>query len=440
MVNRRKRRGPSMTVGKIAAIAFIYLAISAAWMVLGTSVYARTDDRSASTGHDVESLWGAPQLQTPPKAWCVWEEKTTVPVRVGNRTVRTTKTVSHREPLSLNASDVDVDLRSEPRRKGLLWHRTYKVGFQGRYTFRHSHDKPHALEVEFGFPAAQAIYDDFHFTVNGRESDQPVSTEQGIRERAAAVGAGNATVAVNYRSQGIDTWLYNFGDNVSRVKEFNLQMTTDFREIDFPDQTLSPTAKQASRQGWNLTWSYGSLISGVQLGMEMPQKLNPGPLAARMSFFAPISLLFFFCMIFMITVLRDVRLHPIHYLFLGCSFFAFHLLFAYLADRMLPLPTFLICSLVSVGLVVSYLRLVTGTRFALVEAGLSQLVYLVLFSYAFFFEGLTGLAITILSILSLFVVMQLTGKVNWEEKFAAPKPPAPRPGGQVPAVDLSGIR
>ena len=57
-------------------------------------------------------------------------------------------------------------------------------------------------------------------------------------------------------------------------------------------------------------------------------------------------------------------------------------------------------------------------KFALIDAGLSQLIYLVLFSYAFFFEGFTGLAVTIGAILTLFVVMQMTGRIRWEEKFA----------------------
>jgi inner membrane protein involved in colicin E2 resistance len=78
---------------------------------------------------------------------------------------------------------------------------------------------------------------------------------------------------------------------------------------------------------------------------------------------------------------------------------------------------FVICSFVSVFLVVSYLRLVVGIRFAAVEAGIAQLIYLVLFSYAFFFKGFTGLAITIGSIITLFVVMQMTGRIKWAEKF-----------------------
>jgi hypothetical protein len=61
---------------------------------------------------------------------------------------------------------------------------------------------------------------------------------------------------------------------------------------------------------------------------------------------------------------------------------------------------------------------VVNTKFAVREAGLAQLVYLVLFSYAFFFEGFTGLAITIGATVTLFVVMQMTGRMRWEEKFA----------------------
>jgi hypothetical protein len=421
-----------VTAGKLAGILAIYLGASAAWMILGASVSERTADRSVRTGDAVQSLWGSEQQQSPPRAWSVWTEKTVTTVPQGTKSVREIRVTNRREPLPLVRSDLAVGLDWEPRRKGLLWHRTYRIAFAGVYTFRDDRRGPHQVEVQYDFPTSQAIYDDFRLRVAGRESQQPLSTEHGLQERVTVRGAGDVPVRIGFRSQGIDRWSYHFGNDVSRIRDFRLAMTTDFKAIDFPERTLSPSRKQPTARGWDLLWEYRSLVSGLRIGMEMPQPLNPGPLAARMSWFAPVSLLFFFFILFIITVLRDLRLHPIHYLFLAGAFFSFHLLFAYLADHLLPLPAFLICAAVSVGLVVSYLRLVTGTRFAVVEAGLSQLVYLVLFSYAFFFEGLTGLAITLVSILSLFVVMQLTGRINWDEKFsprrmkeaAEPEPPA----------------
>src|SRR5262249_35117613 len=78
---------------------------------------------------------------------------------------------------------------------------------------------------------------------------------------------------------------------------------------------------------------------------------------------------------------------------------------------------FLICSAVSIFLVVSYMRLVVGNRFAFMETALAQVIYLVGFSYAFFIEGFTGLAVTIGAIITLFVVMQATAKIDWAKKF-----------------------
>jgi inner membrane protein involved in colicin E2 resistance len=91
---------------------------------------------------------------------------------------------------------------------------------------------------------------------------------------------------------------------------------------------------------------------------------------------------------------------------------------AYLVDHISIHVAFLIASAVSIALVVSYLRLVVGPRFAFREAAAAQFIYLVLFSYAFFFKGFTGLAITIGSILTLFAAMQLTGRIRWSEVFA----------------------
>jgi inner membrane protein involved in colicin E2 resistance len=159
------------------------------------------------------------------------------------------------------------------------------------------------------------------------------------------------------------------------------------------------------------------LISGFDIALKMPEKLQPGPLAGEISYFAPVSLFFFFFVVFMLATLRGINLHPMNYFFLAAAFFAFHLLLAYLADHVSIHQAFVISSAVSILLVVTYLRLVVNLRFALAEAGLAQLVYLVLFSYAFFFEGITGLAITIGAILTLFVVMQMTAQIRWEEKF-----------------------
>src|SRR6185503_17876438 len=131
-------------------------------------------------------------------------------------------------------------------------------------------------------------------------------------------------------------------------------------------------------------------------------------------------------------VLSGRSLHPMNYFFLSAAFFAFHLLLAYLVDHLPIHASFLIASAASLFLVVSYLRRVAGLQTTVREAALAQFVYLVLFSYAFFFEGYTGLTVTLGAVATLFVLMQITAKVDWEQIFARPGVPIPPPAPLAP--------
>ena len=207
-------------------------------------------------------------------------------------------------------------------------------------------------------------------------------------------------------------------------------MTTDFGAIDFPAYTMSPSAKSEQGDGWSLSWQFERLVTANGMGMVMPQRIQPGPLAAEMSLSAPISLALFMVWIYVLSLLKGVEVHPVNHLFLAAAFFSFHLLFGYSADHLPVEWAFALSSAVSVVLVVSYLRLVVGPRFAFVEAGLAQLLYLVGFSLAHFSEGFTGLTVTVLGILTLFALMMLTGRIRWSEVFAM----GPKKGERAVAV------
>ncbi|MDX6385682.1 MAG: hypothetical protein QOK48_3255 [Blastocatellia bacterium] len=421
-------------IKRIAAIAFIFLCATVAWAILGATIFQRTYASDNSSAVRVESTWGAPQNQLPPRAsYDEMVAKKEVTTENGKqKEVVTQEKVTNLLPLE--SSHLIVDLNLEHRQKGLLWYSTYKVGFDGAYSFRNPSDKDQTVAFTLNFPTAQAIYDDLVFTVD----DVPITlkNENNSASGTARVAAGKtANLKVAYKSQGLNDWHYSLGSsdagspgtgpgpaNVAQVRDFTLKMSTNFKDIDFPENTLSPTEKIEGANGWNLNWNYKNLVSGYQIAMTMPEKLQPGPLAGRISFFAPVSLFFFFFLMLIITTLRGIELHPMNYFFLAAAFFSFHLLLAYLVDHVSIHLAFGICSAVSVFLVVSYLRLVVGARFAAREAALAQFIYLVAFSYAFFLKGFTGLAITIGSILTLFVVMQATGKIRWKEKFTAPAP------------------
>lgn len=414
---------------RIFAIAFIFICASVAWAILGGTIFARTYDSAATSSGRVASTWGAPQNQVLPSAsYTELVPKNEETTENGKKITKTTQEeVTTALPLESSAIDVVIDL--EHRQKGLLWYSTYKVAFTGLYEFRNTSDKERLIDFELPFPTSQAIYDDLTFLVDG--ISVPIVNEANTARGSVKIPPGKtAKLTTGYRSQGLNEWRYSFGsENVTQVRDFKLNMKTNFKDIDFPENTLSPSEKHESGSGWDLTWSYKNLLSGYQIAMVMPEKLQPGPLAGRISFFAPVSLFFFFFLMLIITTLRGIDLHPMNYFFLAAAFFSFHLLLAYLVDHVSIHVAFGISAVVSVFLVVSYLRLVVGIHFASREAALAQLVYLVMFSYAFFLKGFTGLAITIGSVVTLFVAMQVTGRIRWTDKFSLK--PAEQPAAEL---------
>jgi len=100
------------------------------------------------------------------------------------------------------------------------------------------------------------------------------------------------------------------------------------------------------------------------------------------------------------------------------NFFQFLLHFIFIA-------TFLFVYIIAI-IILKPFRLHRKRKFSTITLKLSYLiylafflgfVYLVLFAYAFFLEGYTGLSITILCIITLFVVMQATAKIDWAKQF-----------------------
>jgi inner membrane protein involved in colicin E2 resistance len=413
---------------RIAAITGIFICSCIAWVVLGSTIFFRTEHSDSSLSGRVTSTWGAPQEQKPPSISYHWQVNKSLTAEENGKLVTRTEPVQMSAPAAIESSRILADLHLAYRQKGLLWFSTYGVRFDGAYTFHNPSAREEDFVFTLPFPARQAMYDNLEISLDGRALPLVFSGSNATAQIKLAPNSAHV-LRTAYRSQGLESWRYNISSastdgssSVSQARDFELTVRTDFSGFDFPENAMSPTEERRTAQGWELQWKYQNLVSGFDIALKMPQKLQPGPLAGRISFFAPVSLFFFFFLIFILSTLRGIDLHPMNYFFLACAFFAFHLLMAYLVDHVSIHVAFAAASLVSIALVVSYLRLVVNTRFAVVDAGLAQLIYLVLFSYAFFFEGFTGLAVTIGAIVTLFVVMQMTGRIRWDEKIVSQRP------------------
>lgn len=415
---------------RLVGIGVVWMGCTLAWVVLGSTLLMRSGDASQSLSHGVLERWGPALEQAQPSA--TYGEIRTVEtthdtIEDGRRsTVTEQRPENVRVPIPLVSSHIDVDLELEYRQRGLLWFSTYGVDFAGRYGFQNPDPEPRDVKVFFPLEAAHVVYDGLAVR-DASGAEVATEIEGGGASWNVHLGPHERVVYdVAYRTRGTGTWHYRMAQGTSRVTDFRLTMTLDADEVEFPQGTLSPSEHGAQGGSWRGVWAFESLIANQPIGVELPSRINPGPLASRITFFAPIGLLFFFFVVGVLGAARQHALHPMHFFFLGCAFFAFHLLFSYLVDHASLALSFTLSAAVSIFLVISYARLFVGWRFALREMAISQLIYLVLFSASFLLEGFTGLAITIGAILTLFVMMQFTGRKAWGVR-ASPSAVEPLP-------------
>lgn len=385
-----------MTPLRLLSIALIVAFTAVAWLILGSALKIRTNATDARLSETVAGNWGKPMTQTHPRAFYI--------APTASQPQRT---------IHPEVSKVAVHLESDPKKKGLLWYRAYTVDFSGEYVLKNPTPISQTIYVNFSFPAKEVRFDKFSFILGDKQTDKEPGNG-GITEAVILKPGEEIPVKLTYTAAGLDQWTYTFGE-APRVRGFELEMTTNFDEIDIPAGSESPTSrKQTEGGGWKMTWDYTDVIGARSIAMAMPAVTNPGPVAARITFFAPISLVFFFAVLIILGSIQGVNLHPMNYFLLAAGCFAFQLLFAYLVDLIPVMVAFFIAASVSLVLVSGYLFRVAGFKFARL-AGIAQFAYMVLFSYSFFFNGLTGITITVGAIITLALLMGFTAGTDWDK-------------------------
>ncbi|WP_395731637.1 inner membrane CreD family protein [Prosthecobacter sp.] len=391
-----------MKLTHLASIAVIFVCTTIAWWLLGGVITQRTAQVGYQTGDDVSGRWGPQLMQKHPGA-------------------RYTSSSGSTVVLQPSKSDVKVQLVYQPVKMGLLWHRTYSVKFEGAYSFTNSTAITQTLNVGFDLPAGKTLLDKIRFTLGEGASMRRsmAAPQEGVISDSVQLAPGESiSISVSYECRGMNSWGYVFAD-ASRIRDFALSMSTNFTDVNFP--ISSPTDRKATEKGMELVWKYEDAISAPGISLEMPRELNAGPVAAQISFYAPLSLLLFFVVIIIAATSRGVALHPVNYFFLAAGFFAFPLLFSYMLDVVPVHFSFVIAAGASLLLVCGYLRAAAGD-FLFRVAIVAQAAYMVLFSYSFFFKGLTGLTLTVGGIVTLGVLMALTARVDWSQKLGAVSP------------------
>lgn len=402
-----------MNVKRIMAVVLIYGVAFGGWMILGTAITLRSTKIFCRLSPQVEKSWGEELVQVAPSF------AVQIP---GSESVKWIMPIKN---------SVNVELKTDYRKKGLIWYPTYKCMFAGDYTVTNSDEVAQKIRLDFKFPSKSGTYDDFSFMINGESHSIPIDISSGIAEIIELNPDESKTVRITYTTRGIRQWKYMPDDKVGRVQGLALSVKTDFMDVDYPLHTLSPMSADRKGENMFMKWEATDLITKEGIGVIIPERLNPGPLTSRITYFAPVCLLFFFVMVAAINIIYKVEIHPMHYLFVAAGFFAFHLLLSYMVGIINIHVAFIVSAVVSVTLVTSYMYTALKGEIPLKIIIGGQLFYLVLFSYTFLLKGVTGLTIAIGSVATLAVMMKVTANVDWNEVFAKPKPGTPCDIGRI---------
>jgi hypothetical protein len=103
----------------------------------------------------------------------------------------------------------------------------------------------------------------------------------------------------------------------SSANELSAQVTIPYQEFKRLLDAASVTKETQTEPGWQLEWRYPDVIGAQAIGMSMPDLLNPGPVAERVTLYAPVSLLFFVTVLLVLAMARNLAFHPMNFFFIA---------------------------------------------------------------------------------------------------------------------------
>src|SRR3954470_12846806 len=184
-----------MTFPRLLAICLIIFSTAIGWFILGSSVLIRSGASLNRGGPEVSGGWGPIMFQSHPVTY-----------------YNSPGSADGRHLVQPALSDVTVDLKYEPKKKGLLWYRTYLVDFRGEYTVHNPTQITQTIYVRFEFPATNASYSDFSFLIDGKPAEGNTRSAEGITGAVTLPPGAAAKVVVAYKSRGTERWGYTFGN------------------------------------------------------------------------------------------------------------------------------------------------------------------------------------------------------------------------------------
>jgi len=337
------------------------------------------------------------------------EERRRNPRRVVRRV---TALVRHAvEQDSIETADVQIALRSNPRRLGGAAYAGYSDTWSLSYGVRNRAETATQAHFRFRLPAdGYGLYDRLVVKVDGKDWIPNIRyTDGGLEWRSVMQPGQTHAVEVGYASRGLEYFRYKPGSMRERcVVTVNVE-GIDARRLNFPIGSMPPKddLKKLSGSSYALHWDLSRAVSNLDIGIIVPAAEQPGYHITRLLEGAPLGLMLLGLLLLVTRGLlaRRFDLLPVSLVLL--AFYIAHALLANLNDVVPSFPVAFALSMLPVTAAVAiFWRRIDGVGFLSTQSGALVGLFTILYPLAALSGEASG---SLLHVLYAALVLYLIG-------------------------------
>jgi hypothetical protein len=378
--------GTNLVVG-LAIVGLVSVVISL--QIANRSSFANSELRQ-----DVMDRWGAPIEQPAPSV----------------RYVASGSVFQSLVPLPLDQQSIAVDATMNYRKRGLYYFSGFDLGFRGDYQVENHESRP--IDLVFVFPIQarknQVLLSDLTFTVNGEPA--PISLS-GERDRLVWTGRAQPgerlRYQISFRGRGLESFVYRLDPHL-KVKGFRMAFhVTGGANYDYPAGVVPASAVRSDSGGTSLSWEYGSLESGVPVGLVLPSEKAFDSIIGTMVRRSWAPFIPFFLVVVCLGLYYRRPLAVWQASLVAAWYGLFFVLLAYLAAFMEFHLAYMVSLLLIGALLLFYVRALVGPLAGWLALGAVG-AFLLLPTVAVILQGYTGLVYTLEIALGLAGLMIFT--------------------------------
>ncbi|MCP4111763.1 MAG: hypothetical protein GY749_40605 [Desulfobacteraceae bacterium] len=371
----------------------LFLPLAVAWFMLTMRLEMRTDFAMSRQLHSVKRIWGGNLEQPMPSV----------------RYKGFGSDVSALSRGQIHSSDISVKIQVDYRKKGLVYYTGYNADFTGKYTIKNPETEKIYLSFIFPYPMKQGegMLRNVKLTVNNEEDIENTEYQQNLILWTGLLEPGQALeMLVQYEGRGLNHFIHGFEPG-KQINNFNMKIDVlGASAVDYPVSTMTPTHTTATDKGRTLTWELDSVLTQLNLGVALPDRMN---IARQISVMAQRAPVFFIMFLVSLGAVLVITGHPLNFIrisIISVAYFLFYPLFAYLSAYMNIIFSFAI-SFTVIGLMIfNYSRMIYNLKNA-VAICTAYTFYLGITSIAALLPTYTGLILTIEGVVLLAITMHV---------------------------------